>query len=133
MGWNIVLNKFTEIRDRAACTGKELWAYDRQKETCLEYWVSVLDEGPYKERCLELLRYLELNEHEDFLLIRYGNYSDVFSGEDEKVTFDSFWDIEGGFYRECRSVVIDIRRAELVLTPFRKFRNLNESEETSYE
>ena len=133
MGWNIVLDKFKEIRDRAASTGKDLWAYDRQKETCLEYWVSVLNDGPYKERCLELLRYLELDEHEDFLLLRYGNYSDVFSGEDEKVTFDSFWDLEGGFYRECRSVVIDIRRAELVLTPFRQFRNLNESEETSYE
>ena len=128
MSWNVVLNKFLEIKNAVIETGADLWKYDKEKETCLDYWVSLLDNKEYTG----LIHYLELNEHGDYLLLRYGNYSDVFSGEEE-VTFDSFWDLYDGFYRECRSVVIDVKNDCLVLTPFRKFRNLNEGDETSYE
>lgn len=39
------------------------------------------------------------------------------------------WEDKNSIYRECRSVVIDLESEELVLTPFRKFFNLNEVEE----
>lgn len=133
MSWNMVLNKFVEIKNKALETGKDIWAYDSIKQACLKYWVSLLDDGEYKANCEQLIYFLELNEHGDFLLVRYANYTDVLSGEDESVTMDEFWNMEGGFFRECRSVVINIRKNELVLVPFRKFRNLNESEETAYE
>lgn len=133
MSWNVVLNKFTEMKSKALETGKDIWGYDSAEQTCMNYWVSLLDAGAYKEKLEKLLHYLELIEEGDFLLVRYANYTDVLSGEEESMTMDEFWDMDDGFYRECRSVVINIRKDELVLAPFRKFRNLNESEETSYE
>lgn len=133
MSWNVVLNKFVEIKNKASETGKDIWAYDSSEQACLKYWVSLLPDGEYKVRHEWLVHFLELNENDDFLLVRYANYTDVFSGGDESMTMDDFWNLEDGFFRECRSVVINIRKDELVLVPFRKFRNLNESEETSYE
>ena len=38
-----------------------------------------------------------------------------------------------GFYRECRSVVIDVVNDKIVLAPFKKFFNINELEETRLE
>ena len=64
------------------------------------------------------------------LLIRYGRYSDVFGGENE-ISNDNFWDLYDGFYKECRSIVIDIKNEDIVLSPYKKFRNLNECEENN--
>lgn len=128
MSWNEVLNKYKEIKQAATDKGIDLWDYDPGKETCIEYWIRKLDNSDH----IELFKNLECNEFKNALLIRYGNYSSVFDGESE-VSFDEFWDMHNGFYRECRSVVIDIKKDELMLTPFKKFRNLNEGEETSYE
>lgn len=128
MSWNVVLNKFIEIKKKASEKGINLWDYDKDNETCVEYWIRKLNISEY----IELFSSIQLNEYGDFLLVRYGNYSNVFDGENE-VSFDIFWDLHDGFYRECRSVVINIRKDELVLVPFRKFRNLNEGAETSYE
>ncbi len=130
MSWNPVLNKFIEIKWAFLHTFSrdELYDYDRSKQTCLEYWVEKLDNSEY----IELIKPLQLIEHKGLLLIRYGNYADVFGGEDD-VTPDEFWDKYDGFYLECRSVVIDIKENRLVVTPFKKFRNLNECEETSIE
>ena len=133
MSWNAVLNRFVEIKNKALETGKDIWAYDSNEQVCLKYWVSLLTDGILKTKYEQMMHLLEMNEYGDFLLIRYANYTDVFSGEGEKMTPDEFWETDNGFFKECRSVVINIRKDELVLTPFRKFRNLNESEETSYE
>lgn len=73
---------------------------------------------------------LQLNQSGELLLIRYGRYSDVFSGESEYDFFD-FWDMFDGFYQECRSLIINIVSEEIVLSPFKKFRNLGECEENS--
>ena len=130
MSWNPVLNKFIEIKWAflRAFSRDELYDYDRSKQTCLDYWVEKLDNPEY----IELIKPLQLIEHNGLLLIRYGNYADVFGGE-EDVTPDEFWDKYDGFYLECRSVVIDIKENRLVVTPFKKFRNLDECEETSIE
>ena len=41
----------------------------------------------------------------------------------------TFWDMFDGFYQECRSLVINLEKEEIVLSPFKKFRNLGECEE----
>lgn len=128
MSWNSVMNMFSEIKKAAITAGIDLWKYETTKESCVEYWIRMLNNAEFTE----IFKNLQCNEYGDLLLIRYGNYSSVFDGESE-VTFENFWDLYDGFYRECRSVVINIKKDELVLTPFRKFRNLNEGEETSYE
>lgn len=129
MSWNVVLNKFIEIKNAFINKYgvKELYGYDIKKETCLDYWCRKLNNDEFND----LIKPLQLNEHNDLLLIRYGNYANVFGGE-EDVTYDEFWDLYDGFYLECRSVVINIKKDELALTPFKKFRNINECEETSF-
>lgn len=128
--WNPVLNKFVEIKClyEQKLGSDSLWNYDKNVETCLEYWARKLGNSDY----IELLKPLQLNEYDEMLLIRYGNDADVFGGEID-MTPDEFWTAYDGFYMECRSVVIDIKNDCLILTPFRKFRNLNECEETSFE
>ena len=130
MNWNPVLNKFIEIKKMFVLryTENQLYNYDPNVETCLEYWVRHLHILDY----INLIKPLQMIEHNGLLLIRYGNYADVFGGEDD-VTPDEFWNKYDGFYLECRSVVIDIKENKLVVTPFKKFRNLNECEETSFE
>lgn len=126
--WNPVLNKFIEIKNEYRKKFADI-SFEADKEiTCLERWVNELNIQEYKE----LIKPLQLTQFNNLLLIRYGNYSDVFGGE-EDITYEEFWDIHDGFYLECRSVVINVTTNELVLTPFRKFRNLNECEETSLE
>ena len=78
----------------------------------MDYWVERLNNPEY----IELIKPLQLIEHKGLLLIRYGNYADVFGGEDD-VTPDEFWDKYDGFYLECRSVVIDIKENRLVVSP----------------
>jgi len=127
MSWNSVMNMFSKIKEEARTAGIDLWKYDKSEENCIDYWIRELGNGEFEE----IFKNLQCNEYGDLLLIRYGNYSSVFDGESE-ATFENFWDLYDGFYRECRSVVINIKKDELVLTPFRKFRNLNEGEETSW-
>ena len=90
-----------------------LWNYG-QFNNCISYWSSKF------EYYNEMFSPLVINEHEDFVLIKY-NLLD---------TDSDFWERYNCLYRECRSVVIDKRRECFVLTPFRKFFNLNEKEET---
>ena len=130
MSWNVVLNKFVEIKQKFIDTfGKdELWKYKEGDmfSNCIDYWVAKLNIPEY----ISLTQPLQINEYNDMVLIRYGRFSDVFGGESE-YEFADFWDMYDGFYMECRSVVINIVDNELVLTPFRKFRNINECEENS--
>ena len=124
MSWNPVLNMFCEMKEKAISMGIDLWDYDQKKETCLDYWVRMMGDQKY----IDVIENLQLLEWDRFLLVRYAEYSSVLSGSKE-MTFDTFWDLYDGFYKECRSVVIDIRKDALVLTPFKKFRNLNEGDE----
>ena len=64
---------------------------------------------------------LQTNQFNEFLLIRYG-LADMQEG---------MWTNPNSIYRECRSLVIDLKKEQIVLTPFRKFFNVNEVEENS--
>ena len=55
----------------------------------------------------DLLSCLELNLYKNFLLLRYGRYSNIYDGEIEN-SGEDLWERYNGFYRECRSIVIDI-------------------------
>lgn len=140
MGWNPVLNKFIEIKNEykrkfGYITYYYIDGYTNESQTCLERWVKQLNGiYPYNQypEYTDLLSCLELNQYGDLLLLRYGRYSNVYDGEIEK-SGEDFWDRYEGFYRECRSIVIDVKNDCIVLCPFRKFFNLNELEETSEE
>ena len=66
---------------------------------------------------------VQINQHEDLVLIRYGLHE---MGK-------GMWEDKNSPLREARSLVFNLRTEEMVLTPFRKFFNLNEVWETSTE
>lgn len=131
--WNPVFNKILEIKQKYIENFNDInyEKYEFKDEngmiremSCLEKWINDLNIKEY----IELISPLQINQEGSLILIRYGRYSDVFGGEND-ITNDNFWDLYGGFYKECRSLVVDIKNNEIVLSPFKKFRNLNEGEE----
>lgn len=123
MSWNPVLDFFVEVKNEfiKKCGKDALWQYGREDSftNCLSYWVWTLENHGHPKRHYysKMIEPLLLNESMGMLLIKYNDL-----GID--------WNIYNGFYRECRSVVIDVLNDCLVLTPFRKFFNINELEET---
>lgn len=84
-----------------------------------EHWMARLNKVEY----LEIFKHLKVNQHDNFILIRYGM--------DEM--HETMWSDKDSIYRECRGIVIDIAKEQIVLVPFRKFFNLNEIEENKLE
>lgn len=89
--------------------------------SCLEYWINMLDDENAKEKA----KYLEINEKNEFVLIRYGRFSSAEEGQGE-ITAENIWEVDNGFFLECRSIVLNLKKEEIVIAPFKKFRNLNE-------
>ena len=122
--WNPVYNFVINIKDRAEYSKIFVDLYN--------------DKVPFKDIVnqvgndlqVKMASILQFNRIKDFVLVRYGSYSDILSGESD-ITMDNMWDMYDGFYRECRSIVIDIKNESIVLCPFAKFRNINEGEENS--
>jgi hypothetical protein len=119
MSWNVALNKVKEIKDAYIDRFGADTLYDYSGMTCLDHWVGKLKVKEYEDIVLDLHK----NELGDLLILRYRLPHPVNGME--------FYKAYDGLMNECRSVVIDFRKEELVLVPFRKFRNLNECKETS--
>ena len=134
MNWNPVANMVFEIKHTYL---KEFGGISviPKRTNSLEYWVERLckrDEEKYSHY-RELISKLQVSQCDWYILIRYADYSSIYSGEQEANTDENFWDRHNGFYRECRSVVLDLKKEEIVLCPFKKFFNLNEMDETKVE
>ena len=84
-----------------------------------ETWLEKLNNKEYND----VFECLQTNQDNNFLLIRYG-LAEMQEG---------MWTDKDSIYRECRSLVIDLKKEQIVLAPFRKFFNLNEVEENSLE
>lgn len=110
--WNPVLQLVTEIK-RKYVASFGLDTYD------FKTWIAKLGKQEYHD----IFDCLHINQKNEFMLIRY----------DLTEVQQQMWEDPNSIYRECRSVVIDVKREELVLTPFRKFFNLNEVEENQLE
>ena len=80
-----------------------------------EDWLKRLNNEKYNN----IFDCLQLNQENEYLLIRYGIAE----------MQESMWIDADSIYRECRSLVINLEKEELVLTPFKKFFNLNEVDE----
>ena len=119
MSWNVALNKVKEIKDAYIDRFGADTLYDYSGMTCLDHWVGKLKVKEYEDIVLDLHK----NEIGDLLILRYRLPHPVNGME--------FYKAYDGLMNECRSVVIDFKKEELVLVPFRKFRNLNECKETS--
>lgn len=108
--WNPVYNLAMEIKDDYKNTFND-------EEKLFENWLIKLNKRKYNG----VFESLQVNQDGNILLIRYG------LAEMQK----GMWEDKNSIYRECRSVVIDLEHEEIVLSPFRKFFNLNEVEENN--
>ena len=106
--WNPVFNLVMEIKNEYIQNNKDGVLH-------LEQWLNILNNNKYNE----FFDCLQMNQHNEFVLIRYG------IAEMQK----SMWTDQDSPYRECRSIVIDLKKEEIVTCGFRKFFNLNEVEE----
>lgn len=84
-------------------------------------WASVV-KNPTYDRILENLH---ITHYKEFALLKY-NLIQLYKNEGGFGEHDSI-------YHECRSVVLDLEKEALVLVPFRKFFNLNETEDNRLE
>lgn len=110
MSWNPVLNLIRKIKN-------DVTLQDGNIESSFEDWLKFLDNEEYND----FFESLQVNQKDEFILIRYG-LDDISRG---------LWEDENSPYRECRSVVIDLKNEKLVTCGFRKFFNLNEVEENN--
>lgn len=125
--WNPVYNFVMKIKKNYLDRFETIDYNQHQDKTCFEFWIDQLQD----EDALEKIKLLEINQFNEFILLRYARYSNVY--EETDILPNEVWDLYDGFYMECRSLVIDLRREEIVLAPFKKFRNLNECPENSLE
>lgn len=123
--WNPVFNFVLDIKrkykEKFGTVEYKEYVVEEKTLTCLEYWIEMLNDNAAKEK----IKYLEINQSNSLVLIRYAKHSSVSDGQYE-ITAENLWEIDGGFYLECRSIVIDLKEECIVISPFKKFRNLNE-------
>lgn len=124
MGEKISLNLPLELVKEVKRTYYEY--FKDYGDYCFDTWVESLKKLCPKLAFLKVLEPLQINQVDDLILIRFGLAEMQDQGGE-------MWSNENSIYRECRSVVIDIRTEEIVIAPFRKFFNLNEVEENSTE
>ena len=67
------------------------------------------------------------------IMIKYNLISACNVYEIVDITQYNLFDLYHGFLRECRGTVINLETEELVVSPFRKFANMNEWKETKEE
>ncbi|MDP4181879.1 MAG: T4 RnlA family RNA ligase [Bacillota bacterium] len=109
--WNPVFNLVMKIKHDYVKSFGSIDTYDFEK------WLLKLNVNEYTE----FFSCLKVKQRNNYILIRYGM--------DEMNS--CMWSDPDSLYRECRSVVIDIEKEQLVIASFRKFFNLNEVEENS--
>lgn len=137
MSWNPVFDKIIEIKNEYLQIFGEITydytiGYTDESKTCVEKWVEELNEAadsPVYREYEDIISCLQMTQNGHLVLIRYARYSNVYDGETE-ASGEDFWDKYDGFYRECRSVVIDVKNECLALCGYKKFFNINEIEET---
>lgn len=88
-------------------------------EKVFKEWLRKLDNSVWDD----LFSCIQTTQRGRFLLLRYGLH-DLEEG---------MWTKPNSIYRECRSLVIDLENDNIVLSPYKKFFNLGETEDNSLE
>lgn len=136
--WNPVFNMVCEIKNKflevyedyrklynEKYDEKEVYNYkdisDNYKNV-LDYWIEIADVDKYKE----IFQNIFVNQSGDYVLLKYDKYENIFSNRYNNTTF---WNAYDGIYRECRTIVIDIKKMKIVACGFKKFFNVDENED----
>jgi RNA ligase len=126
--WNPVFNFAINIKrkyeTKFGAVEYKRYVIEEKEMSCLEYWISKLND----KMAAKKMQYLEVNQNNEYILIRYGKFNSAKDGQYE-ITANNLWNVDNGFFLECRSIVINLKDEEIVIAPFKKFRNLNECPE----
>lgn len=97
-----------------------------------KFWLDYIREYDLKQgKVSPLVKVFEpliINQFEYLVLFKYDSYVKL---ANKGYGFETFFELYNGLYRECRSVVFNIKTMEIVLAPQAKFKNMNEDEEWS--
>lgn len=126
--WSNIFNIIIDIKNKYIEKFGNIDYYKTNDDTCIEKWIASINDEEY----VKMFAPIQFNQYGDLILVRYGRYSKIFAGE-TALNYDEFWESYGNIYRECRSIVIDVRNENIVLSPFDKFFNIDENEESSFE
>lgn len=111
------------------CSYEGMESEKKRNATCLNRWVNELKD-PY---FMSVLSGLSLQQYKTYII---AHYNDLFCAADEdgnEIGFAQFFYVHDSLYKECRGIVVDVEKEELVLMPFKKFFNLEELPEVSLE
>lgn len=118
---NDLMNYVLELKKYAEETHEdEESLYSRgEYSSCLERWGR--ERG--LESDMEFFKSVLTNQHKNRIIVRY----------DLRAMGQEMWEDENSIYRECRSIVINIEKEEIVILPFQKFFNIGEVSENKEE
>ena len=116
MSWNPMFDECIKLKKDYFHNFGEL-----KTDINFKYMVEMMKK--YKLSYNPIFNELQINQYGDLVLVRYGLHE---MGK-------GMWKDKNSPLREARSLVFNLRTEEMVLTPFRKFFNLNEVWETSTE
>ena len=117
--WNPVYNLVIEVKRDYEKLQKEFNFVDNSLD--FKKMIEIIGEEKYDE----IFSYLMINQYKEFILIKYDSLSNLYN----EYNTETFWDAYDKLFQECRSIVIDLKKEEIVLCPQKKFFNINERNE----
>ena len=117
--WNPVYNLVIEVKRDYEKLQKEFNFVDNSLD--FKKMIEIIGDEKYDE----IFSYLMINQYKEFILIKYDSLSNLY----DEYNTETFWDAYDKLFQECRSIVIDLKKEEIVLCPQKKFFNINERNE----
>ena len=105
---------------------------DFQGETVIHHMISKMKDIDieYYRQLNYIFSLLKIKQWKNYVLVRYLDFTELYN----RFTPDEFWNLHDGIYRECRSLVFDMRdETRCVLHGFDKFFNVGELNETTFD
>lgn len=114
--WNPVFNLVMQIKkDYIKCSKKI--SYN------LEEMINFLNKKEYNE----IFSGIDITQFHEYILLKYKSFVEL--GNFEFYYQEDFWEKNNNFFQECRSLVINLKEEEIVLSPQKKFFNIGERKE----
>ena len=128
--WNPVYNYVMEVKSRfIEATGDssiENVLNAGEYESCFHRWLAIVNDKELSDIATPLCIKQGIRR-KNHLQIRYKKYDELFSMVD--FNYNEFWKIRDGFYKESRTLVIDIINDDIVISGFKKFCNIGENDD----
>lgn len=128
--WNPVYNYIMKVKNRfLEVTGNNSISNildAGEYESCFHRWLAIINDEELSNIAIPL-RIKQGIKNKNHLQIRYKKYDELFAMVD--FNYNKFWKIHDGFYKESRTLVIDIINNDIIICGFKKFCNIGENDD----